>query len=259
MKKTLIFKGEEYTIIRLSRPVANEYIVQHHYTGKPSLSVLSLGVLKNNELIGVISYGQSVAPRMHTSLVGYLKHDEYFELQRLHVKDVTPKNFESWFISESFNWIKELYPNVKLLVSFADPNNGHAGTIYQATNWFFTGKSSNSKEYYEKKTGNIYHQRTYQKMCDKIPKDQLAEFKKGFIPIPLQGKYRYVYFLEKTITVYKNIEDNEYVRPDKIGYLENLELLFQSNILERYNGHLKCYKRYLQKDFKKKILPYPKK
>ena len=36
---------------------------------------------------------------------------------------------------------------LRLIVSFADPFQGHNGTIYQAMNWIYAGQSSNSKMY----------------------------------------------------------------------------------------------------------------
>ncbi len=252
--KNVTFKGMEYTIKILSRPAANEYIVKHHYTHAPSVSVLNLGVFRDNALIGVISYGQSVAPKMHTALISYLQKDEYFELLRLHVKDVTPKHFESWFISESFKWIKEFYPKVKILVSFADPSEGHNGTIYQATNWHYVGKTSKAKFYRNIKTGKLVHPRTYLKWVQAGKWDLI----KDHVPEIRHGKYRYVYFLSKTYTFYKDLDTNNLVPEETAQYLLQLEQYYQRDLIEKYNGHLKKYNKYLIKDLKREILPYPK-
>ena len=49
------------------------------------------------------------------------------------------KNIESYCIAQSFKWLKQFDKNVKVLVSYADPDVNHAGGIYQATNWIYQG------------------------------------------------------------------------------------------------------------------------
>ena len=40
-------------------------------------------------------------------------------------------------MGQSFQWIKENAPNIKMLLSYADPEQLHLGGIYQATNWLY--------------------------------------------------------------------------------------------------------------------------
>jgi len=51
------------------------------------------------------------------------------------------RNILSWFLSNSLNMIKP----PRIVVSYADENQGHHGYIYQATNWVYTGKSGSEK------------------------------------------------------------------------------------------------------------------
>ena len=37
------------------------------------------------------------------------------------------------------SWLKNNKPNIQALISYADPNEGHPGIIYQATNWLYQG------------------------------------------------------------------------------------------------------------------------
>jgi hypothetical protein len=39
------------------------------------------------------------------------------------------------------------YPGLRLIVSFADPEHGHVGGIYQGGNWIYAGRSATAKEY----------------------------------------------------------------------------------------------------------------
>ena len=76
-----------------------------------------------------------------------LPDPNYFELVRLFSFDWCPKNMESYCISQSFKYIKENHPNIKVLISFADPDAGHHGYIYQATNWLYCGLSMKTGGY----------------------------------------------------------------------------------------------------------------
>ena len=61
------------------------------------------------------------------------------ELTRLFIFDDYGKNTESVVLSKTFNWLKENASDIKVLVSYSDPEQGHLGIIYQATNWIYQG------------------------------------------------------------------------------------------------------------------------
>ena len=63
------------------------------------------------------------------------------ELTRLWIEDGTPKNTESFFISQCLKRACR-----EIIVSFAQIDAGHVGTVYQATNWYYTGLSAKFKD-----------------------------------------------------------------------------------------------------------------
>ena len=63
------------------------------------------------------------------------------ELTRLFIFDDYGKNTESVVLSKTFNWLKQYANGIKVLVSYSDPEQGHLGIIYQATNWIYQGNS----------------------------------------------------------------------------------------------------------------------
>lgn len=84
------------------------------------------------------------------------KENEVLELRRLVTLDSTPKNTESYFIGHTLRWLKR-NTDVKVIVSYADPNYGHEGTIYRATNFEHVGMTSpgrvinhNGRRYHDK-------------------------------------------------------------------------------------------------------------
>jgi hypothetical protein len=58
-----------------------------------------------------------------------------WELSRLWIDDSVPRNAETFLIGRSIRHIKKNHRNIKTLISFADPEAGHSGTIYRASNW----------------------------------------------------------------------------------------------------------------------------
>jgi hypothetical protein len=66
--------------------------------------------------------------------------DKVLELRRLVIIDDTPKNAESFFIGRTLKWLKR-NTDTKLIISYADPVQGHAGTIYKASNFKYIGRT----------------------------------------------------------------------------------------------------------------------
>ena len=60
---------------------------------------------------------------------------DVYELSRLVMNDGHEKNLSSFFVSRCL----KLIPQPNVIVSYADPNNGHNGYIYQATNFIYCG------------------------------------------------------------------------------------------------------------------------
>lgn len=50
-------------------------------------------------------------------------------------------------IASALSTLRTTNPGLRLVVSFADPAQGHHGGIYQAGNWIYTGMSSPVVEY----------------------------------------------------------------------------------------------------------------
>jgi len=141
------------TIVRhINKNVAASFIEKYHYTHKASSCRYALGLYyieeshsffegANEKLIGVMTYGHPVSNRTVASITKThpLELDEVLELTRLVCLDGYGKNLESHFIGASFKWLKENAPEVKVLVSYADPEQTHTGGIYRATNWLYQG------------------------------------------------------------------------------------------------------------------------
>lgn len=133
-------------------------IADAHYIGRPGSTSVALGLYVDGVLGGVITYG--TIPRNNAEAICGPEHAaSVLELTRLALYDWLPRNSESWLISQSFRWLRQHRPDVRLLISYADQAQGHVGTIYQATNWIYTGASTGDVVY-RLDDGTVLHPRT---------------------------------------------------------------------------------------------------
>jgi hypothetical protein len=93
------------------------------------------------------------------------------------------------------NYIREHFPEIKKLISYADPSVGHNGGIYRMAGWEKAGQTSSNYCYFDPFVYKLKHKSCCRRIknVDKSEK-QLAE-ENGLIKIPLPPKYRYIYNL----------------------------------------------------------------
>jgi len=118
---------------------AAKYAVQHwHYSRSlPCSKTARLGVWENDQFIGAIVFAWGA--NRHLSGEYRLKMTECAELCRVALsKHATPV---SKILSIAVKMLKRAMPGIRLLVSYADLNQGHEGKIYQASNWVFVGET----------------------------------------------------------------------------------------------------------------------
>jgi hypothetical protein len=167
----------------VSREEIETVIADTHYIGRPGSTSVSLGLWLDDDLAGVITYGTIPAPNAR-AICGPEWEQRVLELTRLAVYDWAPRNTESRFIAESFRYLRDARPDVSILISYADSGYGHVGTIYQATNWIYTGISGGDV-LYRCADGRLLHPRT-------VGWDDLPE---GGGWVASSKKHRYVQFL----------------------------------------------------------------
>ena len=124
---------------------AAKYACEHwHYSRcVPNQKTVKVGVWEDNSFIGVVIFGDGANGGMFTPYK--LKAIQGAELVRValakHRSPVTK------IIRVSFAFLKQRCPNLRLVISFADPEHGHIGGIYQAGNWLYLGMTEPADEY----------------------------------------------------------------------------------------------------------------
>lgn len=116
----------------------------HYSKILPTGKIVKIGVWENAKFIGVVLFSRGASPHLGTKF--NLKQTELCELTRValttHIAPV------SRIVSIALKFLRKQSPGLRLVVSFADPERGHAGGIYKAGNWLYTGLSGSTVEYY---------------------------------------------------------------------------------------------------------------
>lgn len=179
----------KYTVKKIESVIGRDFIVANHYTKGCHQSPNCWGLFDENELIGVIAFATPGAENVRTFIFGPEYKDSVTELHRLFINDGTPKNTESWFISRSLKGLKKERPHLKAVISFADSTENHFGTIYQATNALYCGKTQ-AKYFYRDQSGRLRHPR---QSGINISKDEALS--RGWTIEKRSFKYRYIFLL----------------------------------------------------------------
>jgi hypothetical protein len=154
-------------------------MIDRHYIGKwPGVVVLKLGLIVAGDVLGAIVY--ALPPRETSIRYG----GTTWELARLWIDDSVPRNAETWLIARSVRHIKRFFPEVKCLVSYADPGAGHVGTIYLAANWQRDGMTDQERKTprfdLRDSNGKVYSRRSH------VPRESKTE------RVPRVSKHRFV-------------------------------------------------------------------
>lgn len=170
---------------------AAKYAVTHwHYSKSlPTPPLVKIGVWESEKFIGCVLFGRGANNNMYKPYG--LTVTEACELVRValdaHQVPV------SRIVTIAIKLLKKSNPKLRLIVSYADPNEGHAGGIYQAGNWIYSGQTSADFKAVDP-SGRIWHSRQVSRTgvsrqygeLRRVPKHSDCQM------IPLAGKYRYL-------------------------------------------------------------------
>jgi len=197
----------------IDKRIARDMIEKNHYSGRLSSCRYPLGLFyeedsqhqffdKNEKLIGVACYGFPVGRRVVGSIFSeeVIQNKNILELTRLFIHDGYGKNIESLAISLSFKWMKEFAQNIKVLISYADPEQSHDGAIYQATNWIYQGcgdfQLAPTYSLRVNEDDDWMHSRSvYSKYGSAAPENLKKAIGRDFWLKKEASKHRYIYFL----------------------------------------------------------------
>ena len=124
---------------------AAKYAVEHwHYSkSMPMPPVVHIGVWEDASFIGVVLFARGASP--HLGDAYDVTNTEVCELTRVALN--VHKSAVSRILSIAVKMIIRKEKRLRLIVSFADANQGHHGGIYQAAGWVYSGVTCKKFDY----------------------------------------------------------------------------------------------------------------
>jgi hypothetical protein len=163
----------------------------HYAKAVPNVGLAFAVFNDKNEWCGVICYG--VGATNNISSPYNMVQGQVIELLRMALNGKQESTTKA--LSISLRLVKRFAPNVKLIVSYADSEQNHFGTIYQATNWFYTGYSTDTNLIVN---GKREHRRTLGSRFGTCSAEKIRE--KGYTVevLKTKPKWKYIYPLDKS-------------------------------------------------------------
>ena len=155
-----------------------------HYSGcVPSGKTIRFGVWEDERFIGVVLFSRGASPFLQQRWD--VKVTQLCELTRVALRDhATPV---TRIVAICLRTLRKTNPDLRLVISFADPMQGHVGGIYKAGNWIYTGTSGETLEHFVR--GKWRHVRSAHYEVRRRGAENVATR-------TCPGKHRYVYPLD---------------------------------------------------------------
>jgi hypothetical protein len=158
----------------------------HYSKCLPVGKLVKIGAWEDGKYIGCVIFGRGANNNMLKPFG--LQQNDGCELVRIALNK--HNNPVSKIMALAIKFLKKSQPNLKLIVSYADPEEGHHGGIYQACNWIYTGLSSKAIKVFYK--GKWSHKKT----VDDSGVNQTFLDKKT-----VEGKHRYLMPLDEKMKI----------------------------------------------------------
>ena len=176
---------------RIARAVLER---QHYLHSLPGGTQLAFGVFAGGRLLGSLALG--VGPFNGCSLVEGANPADCLTLTRLWLAEELPRNSESMVLATVQRELRR-HTSVRFLLSYADPSQGHVGTIYQAANWLYTGLSEPTP-LFDLGDGVLHHNRSLAHALGTRSLRHLRSHSVEVSLVPQSGKHRYITFLDRS-------------------------------------------------------------
>lgn len=137
-------KVRDFKVEPCSRSLIEPFIKRWHYSANMNGCNVQYAfrLMHENTMIGAAFFGW---PAMAGQWKRFADTEpEVIELRRLCCVDKTPRNTESFFIGHMLRWLRK-NTNHSVVISYADMEHGHMGTIYKASNFECLGESPGAK------------------------------------------------------------------------------------------------------------------
>ena len=169
-------------------------VIHWHYSKRmPAGKLVKFGVWEDGQFVGTVIYGLGATFNIGTPYG--LNMTEVCELVRVALTTHTTP--VSRILSITMKMLKKHMSGIRLVISYADSEQGHLGGIYKASNWIYTGASRDTSIVVN---GITEHRRTLSTrygtsslswICDNVDPGAYKKYD--------GDKYKYIYPLDNEI------------------------------------------------------------
>jgi hypothetical protein len=175
---------------------ARKILVKNHYLHSfPGCTQLCFGAFSESRLLGAITFG--AGPTNAFRLVDGALPDNCLTLTRLWLSGELPSNSESRIIAVCLRYLKK-FTKLQFIVTYADPTQGHVGTIYQASSWLYTGLSEAMPKF-DLGDGIPRHSRSLSHAFGSHSLKYFSDCGLSVKVLPQLPKHRYIYLLDQSL------------------------------------------------------------
>ncbi len=176
--------------------------MNYHYAKRVPISAVAFNVYEDGEWCGVIVYGYGANP--HIAAIYDKWPGQVLELVRVALNG--KQKITSECVALSLKELKKYCPLVDLVVSYADVDQGHVGTIYQATNWMYVGPMNEGTRSDFIIKGKSMHPRSVGAKGWKVSLEWIrTNIDKNATQNITKGKHKYIYPMNKKMR--KKVKD----------------------------------------------------
>lgn len=149
----VLFDPSRFAVDVIPESMAKPFVIEHHYAGSFPAARISFGLFEGaSSLKGVCVVSVPMNQMAVPKYLGLAPNDGA-EIGRFVLDPVVAFNGESWFLARVMKLLKRERPDIRGLISYADPverrdergvlfKQAHWGSIYQASNARFVGRSA---------------------------------------------------------------------------------------------------------------------
>mgnify|MGYP005809965063 CR=1 FL=1 len=126
----------------------------HYSHSMPAGRLVCVGAWEAGRYVGAVVFGRGASSEIGSPF--QLRQDAIAELCRVALDRHTAPT--SQVVSIAVRLLRRFCPGLRLIVSYADPEHGHVGTLYQACGWLYIGRTNS--ESLIRLNGCLLHPRT---------------------------------------------------------------------------------------------------
>lgn len=174
---------------------AARYAVErwHYSTSMPAGKLARFGVWEGGRFVGAVVFGRGSTPKIG-AFAGLSDQREVCELVRVALDRHAAPTTQA--VAAAIRQLRSTSPGLRLVVSYADSEQGHRGVIYQAGNWTYTGAM---QSWTLVVAGKRVHPRTANRRWGTCDPAALRDLDLDAERIELPPKHRYAYPLDRAM------------------------------------------------------------